>query len=66
MSVREMSRAIGQFGHVQVGEFTVLVQVLDVRRQWGRTDCLVKAVNAEGEAWVSVGRVQFAPEVVDL
>lgn len=56
MSVQELAQSIGKTVNIRVEDFTIPVQVVDVKQSYGRTRYLVKPVSGSGTVWVEESR----------
>jgi|KBSSwiS6_1023812.scaffolds.fasta_scaffold01291_5 hypothetical protein len=57
MNATEMVEVIGRTGDLFIEDLVVTVQILDVRKAFGRTDFLVTPVDGQKQQWVSETRV---------
>jgi hypothetical protein len=62
MTARELYDWIGAVRGLRTREgFTVLVQVIDARHTYGRTQVQVSPLRGQGRAWVEADRLQEMP-----
>lgn len=62
INAKEASKLIGKRGHYSHRELyglTFMVEVLDVREAFGRTDVEVRPIAGTGTHWVSLGNVRL-------
>ena len=57
MSAGEMAKVIGKLADLRMGEFVVLVKIMDVRNRYGNLDYKVTPVRGSGVAWKSADSV---------
>lgn len=51
-SMKELMKAVGKKGEIEIGNLKVKVKVLDVKQSYGRSRYLVTPVSGSRETWV--------------
>ncbi len=61
VSVREMSKCLGQFGHYRIGVMQVQVKIVDARMSYGVLQYQIQPSAGKGVIWVNAGSVEVLP-----
>ncbi len=57
MNAKEMLRLMNNSAMLNLDGLLVEVNILDIRKAWGRTDCLITPISGSGQTWVSLERL---------